>query len=146
MRKSLLLVTLVWFLSTVSVSSDESIETAIDGVEFRQQDSCYWIEVNFDGPIHYLSHFPYSAGDAVRINIKRINDTQLLKPRSSIAEHPGFHPQPPFTLTDIDFRSGVVELRFSQSTPFVIWQGDDFRSLVISVPGPDGNQPCSIQD
>jgi len=149
MRRGLLLTTLVWMLSTVNLLADELdelIDATIAGIEFKQQDSCFWIEVNFDRPIHYLNHFPYGAGDAVRINIKRISDTQLLKSRFSIAEHPGYQQPPPFTLTYIDFNAGVVELRFAQPTSFLIGQGNDFHSLMISVPGPDGNEPCSVKN
>lgn len=146
MCHKLVLATLVWPLSTVNALSNELIETVVDGVELRQRDDCYWIEIGFDQPIHYLDHFPYIAGDALRINIKPINETRIPQSRSAITEHPAFQSRPPFTLTGIEYTPGTLELRFSQSTPFFISQGADFRSLMISVPGPDGDDPCRAQN
>jgi hypothetical protein len=140
-KQHLLSIILGLFLS-LSMLVQGTTDAAIDGVEFKNRDGCYWIELDFEQPVQYLNHFPYSAGDALRIHIKELANPIVAGSGLSVGEYPGFQSEPPFTLEDIEYNPGIIELRFSQSTPFAIWQDNTLRRIVVSVPGPDEDLPC----
>lgn len=96
------------------------------------------LTIKFTFPVRYVRHFPEDYGDTVEIQLKDIMvseiDADLLKRRESVRL-----PQATgVPLLDISYEGDLpggpyLSIRFLAPVAFAVRQGNDFRSLTVTV-------------
>ncbi|MEQ1617438.1 MAG: tetratricopeptide repeat protein [Terricaulis sp.] len=105
---------------------------------------CAVVQVGFNFPVRYVSHFPSAAGDEVRVRVRAFDQREhgaamarresVRAPDSALAN-----------ITAIDFdgnrpEGATLSLLFDGATRFAVGQGGDFRSINIAIN--DGTDPA----
>jgi len=118
----------------------------LDEISLLEHEECRFIEVRFNIPMRYIKHFPFESGADLRIKL----DPLAINPSDESAqftrEYPGSVTAAVADIADIIFEGDVaggpfLALYFHNAMSFRVWQGADFRSLVIAISAPE-NTPC----
>lgn len=144
MRSALVFFTLLlfgaWLLLVVPsttatrlIIDDVEVVGAADGPE-----GCSLVRVRFNFPVRYKRHFPYSAGEDLRIRLESIvsstEEEAALLTRETVVPTDGDSA----SLTEVTFEGNIdggpyLSLIFSRPVMFDVKQGADFRSIDIAV-------------
>jgi len=118
----------------------------LDEVSLLEREECRFINVRFNIPMRYIKHFPFESGEDLRIKL----DPLAINPTDESAqfrrEYPGSVSSEVADIADVIFEGDVeggpfLALYFHDARSFRVWQGADFRSLVIAISGRD-RTPC----
>ncbi len=108
---------------------------------------CTYIQIEFNFPVQYINHFPPKAGDELRIQINPIivnpQDRSALLLREALSPPEDGDLGLLSLIYDGELSSGpVLTLQFRRPLSYSVGQGHDFRSVLVSIPGPDRTTPC----
>lgn len=123
-------------------------DRVLHAIRITEDTDCAVIEVRFNIPVRYITHFPAATGSDLRIRLRPINVSRL--DRSALTEREsGRVPRNQFAaLTEVIYEGDnpvgpYLNLRFRRPVTYSVGQGDDFRSLLIAVVGPEPSDDCS---
>ena len=110
----------------------------LDELELVASDGGVDVHVSLTIPVRYISHFPYEAGDELRIRIKafdvRGGDRDALFKRESLVPSGDDFPALKEVVYEGDIDGGrYLTLLFSQCVRFEVSQGRDSRSIMVRV-------------
>ncbi len=117
------------------------------GVHLFEDAGCAVVRVRLNLPVRYLSHFPPSYGDELRIKLRPIiissEDLAVLFKRESVRAPANDRAAIAKIVYEGDDISGpVLTLFFRHSVAFKVGQGSDFRSLTIAISGEEPSETC----
>jgi hypothetical protein len=136
-RTGLLLITGFVF-ATSTLLAQPARDRVLDDLEMVESEEAVTITVNLTIPVRYIRHFPYDAGDELRINVMpfdvRSEDREALLKRESLAP---FRDELPF-LEEVVYEGDIeggryLTLFFNKVVAYEVEQGRDSRSLVVHV-------------
>jgi len=128
---------LATFFAHVAVVRPQPLRREIlKDIYVEKRDDFVRVEMEFNFPIRYVNHFPQDKGDELRIRLEPLlfEDTRILLSRESI--------KIPYEIEEIvseityegDIQGGpYLTVRFNEEVRYSVFQGSDFRSLVIEV-------------
>lgn len=126
--------------SVAPTRAEPALDRVLASVQASNQKRCTALNIAFNLRVRYLSHFPISNGQELRIMLRPIDGAQaaneILSRRESLRA-----PETKFAhIRAIDFEAGnaagpVLIIQFDQPTNFAVAQGDDFQSLVVKLFG-----------
>jgi hypothetical protein len=129
------------------VSAQPTTDRVLQDARLLVGNDCEYIQVEFNFPVQYISHFPPNAGDELRIQINPI----IVNPQDRLALLLREALSPPENgdlgllsiIYDGELSSGpVLTLQFRRPLSYSVGQGHDFRSVLVGIPGPDRTTPC----
>jgi hypothetical protein len=119
----------------------------LSGVSYFESSACRLLQVEFNLPVRYVSHYPFEQGTELRIELDAVtmnsDDTKFERKREAL--------KPPEEsrdlLSTIIYEGNAVPrplltLTFRKSVRFRVGQGEDFRSVVVAIPHPGGSGVC----
>ena len=117
-----------------------------DEVWLEQVQECRFIEVRFNIPMRYIKHFPYERGEDLRIQLEPLAVSPAEKEALFRREYPGSLPAEVGEIADVVYEGDIeggpfLSLYFHDPLSFKVGQGQDFRSLFISIAGVE-DVPC----
>lgn len=135
----------IFLLVIVCVASQSNLAGAqpvsgriLDGVTIGKQADEISVQVNFNFPIRYLSHFPDASGRELRIQLQPISVSS--DDREALSRRESYSPKRnnPANISEIiyegdGFTQLFLTIYFKSQTDFSVRQGNDFRSLEILV-------------
>jgi len=130
-----------------AVSAQPTTDRVLQDARLLVGNDCEYIQVEFNFPVQYISHFPPKAGDELRIQINPI----IVNPQDRLALLLREALSPPENgdlgllsiIYDGELSSGpVLTLQFRRPLSYSVGQGHDFRSVLVGIPGPDRTTPC----
>lgn len=122
-------------------------DRVLAGVEVAEVAECAVVAVSFNFPVRYVSHFPFEAGDELRIQLRAIAlspaDEDVLFKRESLRAPKNRRAAIAKIVYEGDRAGGpILTIFFRHPVAFQVGQGADFRSLVIAIPGPEPSESC----
>lgn len=131
-----------------SVWAEPSAGQILTDLTVGGTDRCAEVRVSFSLPIRMIKHFPEDFGQEIRVQVDpfRVSGTnpEALERREAIRPD-DFDDRVPLdeVLYEGDIEGGpFVTFRFTRAVTFHLDQGDDFRSLLLYLPGPQPDGPC----
>jgi len=122
-------------------------DRVLSSAEINKNEGCTVIRVQFELPMQYVSHFPESSGDELRIKIRPqpVGSQEALSLISRDGTRPPFDED--VGLLSVEFvgrqaLSSELILEFRRPLTYRVRQGRDYRSILIGIPGPDTTVPC----
>ena len=132
---------------TAPAHAEPALDRVLASVQVSNQKSCTALNIAFNLRIRYLSHFPSSQGQELRIQLRPIDGAQaareILTRRESLRA-----PDTKFGhIRAIDFEAGqsagpTLVLQFQEAVHFEVSQGGDFQSLIVKIFGNSGSAGC----
>lgn len=126
--------------------AEPALDRVLSSVQVSNQAKCTALNIAFNLRVRYMSHFPLSRGQELRIQLRPIDAAraaaEILSRRESLRA-----PQTKFAhIRAIDFEAGsaagpTLVLVFDEPVSFQVSQGEDFQSIVVKLFGP-GPQPA----
>jgi len=120
----------------------------LEDVRISGQGPCAVINVGFTFPVRYEKHFPLESGTELRIQVKPIavspEDRNALFKREAVTAAK-FDDRVPLreVVYEGDIAGGpFLTLFFARKVRFEVRTGRDFRSLSITLPGPESGDGC----
>jgi len=119
----------------------------LDEVQLVEEEGCKFIDVSFNVPMRYIKHFPYAKGEDLRIKLDTLNIHPSDRSAQFQREYPGSLSKELSQLADVVFEGEVeggpfLAIFFHKTEDFKVGQGNDFRSLVITLSS-NGEAPCN---
>jgi hypothetical protein len=129
-----------------SARAEPALDRVLGSVQVSNQKQCTALNIAFNLRVRYLSHFPLTGGQELRIMLRPIDGAQaaaeILTRRESLRA-----PETKFGhIRAIDFDAAnaagpALVVLFDQAVNFDVTQGDDFQSITIKIYGK--NRPAS---
>lgn len=126
------------FCSCAPAAAEPALDRVLASVQAVNQKQCTALNIAFNLRVRYVSHFPISSGQELRISLRPIDGAQaaaeILSRRESLRA-----PATKFgRIRAIDFEAGsaagpVLVIQFDAPVEFDVAQGDDFQSLVVRI-------------
>ena len=143
-RAVLLVLSLCFSLSIVAQPAGNRV---VEETEVENLDGCSIVTVTFVAPVQYLSSFPASTGDELRVQFK-----PLLRAGEDLAAIRGHEvirlmDKPVVDITRFEYvgefypDNPYLWLTFSNKVHFRVEQGEDFRSLTLYL-APESIHDC----
>jgi tetratricopeptide (TPR) repeat protein len=130
------------------VAAEPVLDRALSGLRlFSPSPSCTVVKIEFNFRIRYVSHFPLSTSDELRINVRAIDPTQaaaLAVLRREALRAPN-HAAAAIRAIDfeLDQPAGpVLRVQFLHPVAYQVAPGSDFESLVIAIAGRTAQAAC----
>lgn len=149
MKKIPFRMTMAFFLAGVIFTSAwlYARHLIIDEVTVSERPDCSVVKVSFNFPVRYVKHFPYSTGDDLRIQLEPITrnvaDREALFARETVLPPPNEIVGLSEVVYEGDIEGGpFLTLFFTRPVNFKVEQGTDFRSVVVTVAGPESKGLC----
>jgi len=126
---------------SLNASAQPIRDRILDDVHVSDKDGCVTIQVAFTFPVRYVRHFPFDKGDELQIQIEPITigplEQEVLFNRESFTP-PHLKKVP---LDDVIYEGDVeggpyLTLLFTREVSYEVGQGQDFRSILISIQNP----------
>lgn len=119
----------------------------IDDIEIEETPACAEVKIVFSFPVRYVKHFPYDSGTDLRIQLEPIRiselDKESLYTRETLQPPPNDIAQLEEVVFEGDIEGGpFLTLYFRMPVEYKVGQGADFRSLNVTVKGPEAAQAC----
>jgi len=113
----------------------------IDSVDTKRRGDAIEIRVNFNLPMRYVTHVPLEEGDEVVVRLQPIvtpdiDPTVFQHRESALVDRSQSGPLTNVIFEGEEVGNVSVTLRFAYRVPYTVKGGDDFRSIVVSVPAP----------
>ncbi|HHH35374.1 MAG TPA: hypothetical protein ENK48_00925 [Gammaproteobacteria bacterium] len=110
----------------------------LDTAEVHVQDGCAQIRILFNFPLRYKRHFPYEGGDDLRIHVDpvvhaREGHAMIFEREAVRVRNEDLLPLVNVIYDGQAADGPYVALHFSQKVRYTVFQGRDFRSLVVTV-------------
>jgi hypothetical protein len=112
----------------------------LDDIVIKQQKDGASIRTKFTTPVRYLSHFPTRSGDTLVIEICVITLSRCTRDKinSRMSKRPKRAKN--FPLIDVRFEGNNpagprLVIRFRRSVKYIVRQGRDGRSIIVTLPG-----------
>jgi hypothetical protein len=136
-----------WIAVAPAVSGQPVTERVLRDADMLEEDGCDVIQVAFQFPVQYISHFPPDAGDELLIQVKPIivnqSDRAALLLREAVRPPRDDELGVLSIVYDGQLASGpTLTLVFRRPLSYSVGQGRDFRSILIAIPGPDRATSC----
>ena len=135
-------------LAAPTANAEPALDRVLNNVLVSNQKQCTAIDIGFNLRIRYLSHFPSSEGQELRIQVRPIDgafaSSEILTRRESL--------RPPATkygrIRSITFEAGsaagpILTILFDQPTRFDVVQGGEFQSIVVKILGSGDAASCN---
>ncbi len=136
-----------WLAVTSAVLAQPTTDRVLRYARLLEGNDCTYIQIQFNFPVQYTSHFPPHAGDELRIDVNPIvagvQERAALLLREAVSPPPSDDLGLQSIIYDGELGSGpVVTLHFRRPLSYSVGQGHDFRSILVGIPGPDRTTPC----
>lgn len=145
-----LLAALWLVLTQTPVHAEPALDRVLSSVQVSNQAKCTALNIAFNLRVRYVSHFPLSRGQELRIQLRPIDAAraaaEILSRRESLRA-----PQTKFArIRAIDFEAGnaagpTLVLQFDEPVSFHVSQGEDFQSIVVKLFGSGRPGTCNAQ-
>lgn len=132
------------FGPAMPVFAQPALDRVLSDASIEEGPHCAVVQVGFNFPVRYVSHFPAANGDEVRIRVRAVErergDSMMHResvrpPESAIANINAIQ-------FDGDRQEGAsLTFLFSQGSQFQVGQGADFRSIRVAIS--DGQDAAS---
>jgi hypothetical protein len=146
--RALAIAGLSWVLFAAPPAGAQPTRDRILGdITIAEGPGCAVIRIGFSFPIRYLRHFPYDGGDELRIRMEPISisaaDESALAGRESAKAPPNDFAGLLQVVFEGDIETGpYLTLFFAHPVAYQVKRGADFRSLTITVEGPEPSDSC----
>jgi hypothetical protein len=136
--------------AALQASAQPVTERILSDAVLTEEARCAHLEIRFNLPVRYLSHFPYETGRDLCIRIRpvafganekafRFSREALRPPASEIAAIAGIEYQG-------DAVGGIcLNVFFRYPVYYTVAQGSDFRSIEVAIAGPEPNADCKAR-
>jgi len=148
MKKKIILVLTVALLMVLQWTGGASARQfqILDEVWLVEHEECRFIEVKFNIPMRYIKHFPFERGSDLRIKLDPLVINRSDESAQFRREYPGSVSAEVADIADVIFEGDIeggpfLALYFHEGVAFRVWQGADFRSLIIAISEQE-NTPC----
>jgi hypothetical protein len=138
---------LVFVLAAPSAKADSVTRKVIDRVIARPQGACFLVDVRFNLPMQYLSHFPPERSDELEIRLSPIT-AAARDPKAALGRESALpEPLEGLPLDVVNYEADdplkpLLSLRFRHPVAYAVKSGADFRSLLIQIRPPTVEGPC----
>jgi TolA-binding protein len=153
MRTAKLLASILVLAASTTTITAAHAEPALDrvlaSVQASNQKQCTALNIVFNLRVRYLSHFPVTGGQELRIMLRPIDGQQaaneIISRRESLRA-----PDTKFGhIRAIDFDAAnaagpALVLLFDQAVNYDVVQGEDFQSIVVKIYGKSGRGTCAV--
>ncbi|MBU0479563.1 MAG: hypothetical protein KKG47_00545 [Proteobacteria bacterium] len=145
---AVLIAAFLWLaIGTQFAQAQTSRNEVLDEVVIVDRSECAVIRVKFNLPVKYKNHFPETAGKELRVYLAPVAVTA--EERQQVVRSEYFSP-PDSDIVEIaeiiyegrDVVEPYLTLLFAHPMKFSVKQGDDFRSVIISVYLPEAKNGC----
>ncbi len=150
-RKSLLIGAIVMLAlaaaSSIRARAEPALDRVLSSVHVSNQNRCTALSIEFNLRVRYLSHFPITGGQELRIQVRAIDEAlaaaEFLSRRESL--------RPPETkfghiraiYFELDDASGpALVIQFDQAVNYQVSQGADFQSIIVKLFGKNASSAC----
>jgi hypothetical protein len=125
-----------------NASAQPTLNYVLDNVHIRDKNGCITVRIAFTLPINYVSHYPFNKGDELRIKIDPVStspsERETLFDREVIKPHRHKQKTP---LVQVMYEGDIdndfsITLLFSEEVAYEVGQGEDFRSILVSIRNP----------
>ena len=133
--------------SALSSRAEPALDRVLASVQASNQKRCTALNIVFNLRVRYLSHFPASTGQELRIMVRPIDGAvaaaEILTRRESLRA-----PETKFAhIRAIDFEAGsaagpALVIQFDEAVNYQVLQGDDFQSIVVKLFGRNAPSAC----
>jgi TolA-binding protein len=133
--------------TTSPLRAEPALDRVLASVQASNQKQCTALNIVFNLRVRYLSHFPVTGGQELRIMLRPIDGQQaaneIISRRESLRA-----PDTKFGhIRAIDFDAAnaagpALVLLFDQSVNYDVVQGEDFQSIVVKIYGKNGRGTC----
>jgi len=136
-QKNILMSVCFAFLLSSQVQAQPAGNRAVDNTEVENKNGCSIITVTFVFPVQYLSHFPKSKGNELRVQFSPLITGQSNIPAEISNEAIRLMDDVEVPITRFEYNGGQFSenpslwLVFSEPVYFKVEQGTDFRSLKL---------------
>lgn len=134
----------------INAHAEPAIDRVLTSVQVSNQTRCTALNISFNLRMRYLSHFPLTQGQELRIQLRAIDGGQvaadIFARRESLRA-----PQTKFAhIRAIDLESGnaagpTLVILFDEATSFQVAQGADFQSITVKLFGKGAPASCTAQ-
>jgi TolA-binding protein len=131
-----------------SARAEPALDRVLGSVQVSNQKQCTALNIAFNLRVRYLSHFPVTGGQELRIMLRPIDGAQaaaeILSKRESLRA-----PETKFGhIRAIDFDAAnaagpALVILFDQAVNFDVAQGEDFQSIIIKIYGKNRPGSCT---
>lgn len=128
-------------LATLSGSAAAQVgpRRVLESFEIVRGDGAWEIEIRFSTPVRYLRHAPRRRGASLQIQVAPISVSPADAPQLAYEESFAAPRGAPIPLEAVAYEGlhgagRFVALRFARPVEYTVRPGDDFRSLVVSIP------------
>jgi hypothetical protein len=137
----------LFLLATFESEAAPVRDQILSRARYFESSSCGLLQIEFNLPIRYVSHYPYEEGTELRIEL----DAVAISPDDAKFERRREALLPPEEsgdlLSTIIYEGNAVPrplltLTFRKSVRFKVAQGEDFRSIIVAIPRPNGSGVC----
>lgn len=130
--------------------AEPALDRVLSSVQVSNQAKCTALNISFNLRVRYMSHFPISKGQELRIQLRPLDAgraaAEIITRREALRA-----PQTKFArIRAIDFEVGnaagpTLVLLFDEPVSFQVSQGEDFQSIVVKLFGRGGPANCNAQ-
>lgn len=134
----------------VPAHAEPALDRVLSSVQVSNQAKCTALNISFNLRVRYMSHFPLTSGQELRIQLRPIDAAraaaEIMSRRESLRA-----PQTKFAhIRAIDFEASnaagpTLVLLFDEPVSFHVSQGEDFQSIVVKLFGRGGPGTCNAQ-
>jgi len=131
-------------------STQAQRDPVLSGVTITEEPGCTTIQIGFEVPIIYLSHFPYMSGDNLVVMVRPVGSNPR-NPEPVLPRETASIPPSGFTeLRDIVLEGDApggpyLSILFAHELSYAVGQGRDYRSIVVHVSSPGASEPCPLE-
>jgi tetratricopeptide (TPR) repeat protein len=131
-----------------AVIAEPVLDRALSGLRlFSPSASCTVVKVEFNFRVRYVSHFPLTAGEELRVTVRAIDPTQaaaLAVLRREALRAPN---NPAAAIRAIDFEvdqptGPVLRVQFLHPVTYQVAPGSDFESIIVAIAGRTPQAAC----
>ena len=119
------------------VFAQPNLDRVLSNATVEEGAHCAVVQVGFNFPVRYVSHFPSASGDEVRVRVRAFDERThggALAHRESVRAPESLLAH----ILSIDFdgdrqEGATITMRFDGPAQFAVGQGEDFRSINVAV-------------
>jgi hypothetical protein len=147
LKKIIFVIVGVFFVVLPILHAQPVRDKILSNLELSEEGECVVIHISFHYPVRYIKHFPYESGEEVRTQVLPI----LISPvdKEAFFSRESIRPPKdnPAGLAEVMYEGDMeggpfLTLLFNQHMAFKVRQGEDYRSLDITVSKPEADASC----
>jgi len=129
----------LFYVVAATAHAEGSDTRVLQGVDIVAGEATSEIRVNLSVPMRYVTHAPLAEGDELVIRLQLIptpgfDPTNIRSREAAVVDRSQPVPLQEVTYEAGDVTNPTLTLRFSRTTAFTVRGGEDFRSVVVTIP------------